>query len=122
MRAKLRLYALELPVFIGLTSEERSRSQLIEFNLELSYSETPKACSSDEIVDTACYDDLAVLIESFVSGKKFKLIEKLCFELMEALKSHVKEASSIELEVKKLQPPIRQKNQGAGFYLSWSNS
>jgi FolB domain-containing protein len=119
MRAKLRLYALELPVFIGLTSEERSRSQLIEFNLEIFYKEAPQACLSDEIMDVACYDDLAGLIENFVSGKKFKLIEKLCFDLMEALKVHVKEASKIVLEVKKLQPPLRQKNQGAGFSLTW---
>lgn len=119
MKSELILHSLELPVRIGHTAEERKQTQAVEFDISCSFNEPPKACETDRLEDGVCYDEIAQLLENYVSSKEFHLIEHLCWECVQVLKNKVKSVKELKLSVKKLYPPLKQKNKGASFSLKW---
>lgn len=101
----LILEDLRIPVRIGCLPEERSAPQIIIVNLHISFLETPKACTSDNIEDAICYADLAKQIQNYCDGKSFNLIEALGFQLYQFLKKYLSITTNISLSVTK-NPPI----------------
>ena len=105
-RSKLEINGLNLEIKLGLTQEERLKSQNVEFYISIEFDTTPKACNSDIIEETICYDKLVRLIQKFCEGKEFKLIEYLCNSLYQYLKTIYLE-NKITLKICK-KPPIEE--------------
>ncbi len=81
LRSRLEINKLRLPVVIGVEVDERSQAQEIEFTLVIGFSSIPKACHSDDVMDTICYAKLVDEIKAFCSVREFHLIEHLGYEL-----------------------------------------
>lgn len=86
MNYTLEIKQLILKTCIGLEQQERAELQDIEFNITISFSKLPKACTSDKIEDTICYSDIVDKVNIFCSDNSFHLIEHLGFKLYEHLR------------------------------------
>ena len=105
-KSKLEINGLNLKIKLGLTEQERLKSQNVEFYISIEFQTIPKACNSDTIEETICYDNLVKLIQNFCEGKEFKLIEYLCNSLYQYLKTIYLE-HQIKLKICK-KPPIKE--------------
>ncbi len=100
----LEINNLVLTLKIGLTEQERSYSQEINFKIKITFNSPPQACYSDNIDDTICYERLVNLIKEFCKKNQFKLIESLAFKLHHYIQELVLH-NPVELTVSK-KPPI----------------
>jgi dihydroneopterin aldolase len=106
IKSILEINKLMLPIFIGVEESERTKAQVIEFNIAMEFEALPKACKSDHIDEAICYDKLTSLIKDFCNNKEFRLIEHLCYSLHQHLQTslpHIK----LKLQVCKT-PPIEE--------------
>jgi dihydroneopterin aldolase len=99
MNSTLEIKQLILPMYFGVTDEERAVLQDIEFNISINFHKVPKACNSDKIEDALCYDKLVQGIKIFCKSSKFHLIEHLSF----ALHQYIKDKFQLENDVLTLQ-------------------
>ena len=88
----------------GWTPEERSKPQPIVFDFAIALRKTPKACKSDQLKDTLCYDTLMQAIRKLIQekNKDLKLLEHLCFIVYKQLKKeYLKNAAELCVRVTK---------------------
>ncbi len=108
----LEIKQLRLKMAIGVTDEERSKMQDVEFNITINFESTPLGCKSDKITDTLCYDNLTQEIKTFCLNNKFHLIEHLSFELYNHIKAHhLYSKDKLALQVCKFAPVEEIKGQ-----------
>ncbi len=88
MISTLEIKQLRLKITIGVSDEERAKLQDVEFNITINFSDLPKACSSDQINNTLCYDQLTQEIKKFCVNNNFHLIEHLSHSLHKYIKSN----------------------------------
>ncbi len=96
---KIIIDGLKINCIIGVKPEERQNPQevIVELSLSLDLS---KATNSDNIEDTVDYDDLANEIIEFIEKSRFKLLEKLAYEVAKFTKQHA-HAKQVRVTVKK---------------------
>jgi dihydroneopterin aldolase len=111
----LRVHALKLPVRLGCGEEERSQAQWVEWDVDLHFSARPRACDSDDLAHTLCYDQISRLIASVCERKPYHLLEHLADEAARAIRPHLLSVSQLRLRVRKLKPPIPYETQGTSF-------
>ena len=116
MQSSLKINQLYLDVHIGTTKLERSHSQKIAFDIEISYSKVPRGCISDKIEETLCYADLIELIKKLCSGKEFNLIEHLGYSLFKEIKIFLKKEDKLKLSIIKV-PPLNEKLSNCCFII-----
>lgn len=105
--SKLSIRALRIPVYIGWPEQERKKLQPIEVSVDIYLKRMPKACSSDELQDAICYDELCTAIRTHCKTESYRLVEALCFGLYTVLKEKIPGNSDLWVEVTKLKPPVR---------------
>ena len=88
MKSILEIKQLRLKLAIGFSDEERAKLQDVEFNITINFSDLPKACNSDQINNTLCYDQLTQEIKKFCVNNKFHLIEHLSHSLHQHIKDN----------------------------------
>ncbi|OQW53033.1 MAG: hypothetical protein A4S09_08000 [Proteobacteria bacterium SG_bin7] len=115
--SRLRLNRFELNILLGWPQKERAKPQTIYLDIELKGSSLFKACKTDALEDTVCYDILAVAIKSYVSGKEFKLIEHLTWELFAFVKQRIPKKMKLKLMITKPEAPVEGLLGGASFEL-----
>jgi dihydroneopterin aldolase len=103
-KATLEINKLILSVYIGVEDYERIVPQDIEINIVVEFETLPKACYTDSINDTICYDKLVSEIKKFCFNKGFHLIENLAYLVHRHLKTSFT-SNKIKLQVSK-KPPI----------------
>jgi 7,8-dihydroneopterin aldolase/epimerase/oxygenase len=101
MNSKLALKNLKLEVILGVSDEERSRSQIVILDLELAFKKLPSACFSDDLADTICYSELIAKIKQFCKNKSFHLIEYLGAQLYDFIKNIITQPVAINLSIQK---------------------
>lgn len=84
---------------IGIKPAERLKPQEVIIDLRLSL-DLSKASDSDDIEDTVDYDTLAGEITKFVENSRFKLLEKLAYEVAQFAKEH-SSADEVRIKIKK---------------------
>lgn len=114
-KATLEINNLVLPLNIGLTEQERSVPQDININIKITFNSLPKACYSDNIDETICYERLVTLIKEFCKNNQFKLIENLTFKLHNYIQGLISD-NSVELTISK-KPPIDSIKGNCSFTL-----
>jgi dihydroneopterin aldolase len=100
---RVRIEQLELEAHIGVTEEERSRSQRLVLNLSV-WPRMPFDQLQDNLDRTVNYVELCRTARQFVENRADKLIETLASELA----SHVLEkfpVRAVEIEVRKFVLP-----------------
>ncbi|TVQ80811.1 MAG: dihydroneopterin aldolase [Bradymonadales bacterium] len=118
MRYTLKLEALDLKVRLGCSREEQSLPQDLRIQVELHFEKEPKACRTDQISDTICYDEMSKQIAACVAEKPYHLIEHLAWGVFHRLKASLPPTSKICLSVRKLHLPIEFQTGGASFEIS----
>jgi 7,8-dihydroneopterin aldolase/epimerase/oxygenase len=123
--SRLTLADLRLSVRLGCEPEERLRPQPVDITIEAEFLRVPRACESDELEETVCYDKISRALQSYCENKEFRLIEKLGLELFRIAKEIAGPEISLTLHAKKVQPPVENLRGGAIFSItenkSWSS-
>lgn len=113
MKASLRLHDIRLMMHVGHLDEERATSQPMRIDVDILFSAPPKACDTDELGDSVCYDSLISLIRQYCENNSFKLLEHLSKRLHALVLSQFSENDKVFIRVVKLNPPIDVLHGGA---------
>ena len=100
-RAQLNLDQLELNLSLGWSEAERGQKQIILLDIMINFAEPPKACITDQLEDTYCYDTLIKQLVETIAPKSFKLIEHLAYEIYVFIKKFFSQAVSVNIIVTK---------------------
>ena len=115
--SQLAFRAARLQVRLGCSSEERAHPQDVDLDLALRFPTPPEACETDELKDTVCYADLIASARDHVSGREFRLLERLASELLARLRRELPAETEVWLRVTKLYPPVPELRGGVSFSL-----
>ncbi len=119
-KASLEINKLILPVYIGVTSEERKEKQQVEINIKIDFITIPLGCESDKIKDTFCYENIVNIIRTLCNDQEFHLIEHLGSIIHKTIKSNL---PSCELTVKLCKKPKIENLEGnCCFTIYYTNS
>lgn len=100
-KSSLLINGLELKVHLGWPTKERQHKQRVLLDLDIWFPKPPKACVTDKLNDTVCYANLVKIIKDKTKGKKFHLIEHLCYELFKIIKISLPKNSKVIVHVTK---------------------
>lgn len=114
-QSSLSLHGLELNVFLGWPDDERQEKQQVKLDVTVAFSAPPKACVSDQLQDTFCYDSLITQIKEKTTAKSFRLLEHLGYEIYQMIKPAVPDSAKVSISLQKM-PPIPALTGGASFY------
>lgn len=113
----IAVHGLRLPVSIGWTDAERAIPQTIHFDLTIDLPTPPAAVHTDALDDTVDYGAVCERIEHLVTGRSFKLIERLAGAVADELGDLLPGGSALTLVVTKERPPIPAVEGGASVTL-----
>lgn len=111
----LFINALEMPIHIGWTDNERLHPQSIFLDIELRFPKTPKACETDQLEDTVCYDSMIRTIREKTHQRHFKLVEHLASEIYRIVQTGLPEKTLAKIKIKKM-PAISGLTDGVCFH------
>lgn len=114
MKSGLFLHDLIMEVSLGWPEEERQQKQLIRVDLKIQFNTPPKACQSDHLDDTTCYESLVNELKHHLENKSFRLLEHLGHEIYQLCKHSLATDSRIWIQVRK-NPPIPNLMGGVSF-------
>ncbi|MCF6768206.1 dihydroneopterin aldolase [Thiotrichales bacterium 19S11-10] len=100
----LHINGCDLFVYLGATDDERAQQQRISLNLQITFPSLIKACQSDNLDDTICYQTLRDNLQEALLDREFNLIEHLGWYLTESVLMHYPEATINQLELTKYPP------------------
>lgn len=110
----LTINGFELPVLLGWPEAERQQAQTIRIDLEIRFTATPKACETDQLQDTFCYDKLLTHLREQTTEREFHLIEHLAAEIHHMVKPSLPKDSQLTVHVLKF-PAINGLTGGVSF-------
>lgn len=102
----LLLDQLKIRVNLGASAKERAQKQTLFINLKITFAGLPKACKTDSLDDTVCYNSLIQKIHEFCHNRAFNLLEALTYQLSEFIKTQLPQNCQLEIELIKT-PAIR---------------
>ncbi len=114
--ARIELNGLKLHVFLGWTPGERTRQQEVTLDVSFVFASLPRACHTDQLDDTICYDQITTIIKKVIAQREFRLIEHLGHELYQAIKRTLSIPVKLELRLNK-KPAITDLTKGVTFSL-----
>ena len=112
----IELRGLRVLAYCGVLPEEQARRQPFSFDLDLEC-DLAAAGRSDDLVDTVDYGAVCERIEHLVTGRSFKLIERLAGAVADELGDLLPGGSALTLVVTKERPPIPAVEGGASVTL-----
>lgn len=119
LKFKLEIKKLVLQIKIGVEEDERLFPQEIECDLTIIFNKIPEGCINGEISQVFCYANIVKIIEEYIEGREFRLIEELCFLLY----NHILESINISEDTKLSitickNPPIENIKSGCCFSIN----
>ncbi|MDB2414796.1 dihydroneopterin aldolase [Rickettsiales bacterium] len=105
-RSVISTNKLRLKMNIGVGEDERKTPQDMDISFKFFYKNPPKACQSDDINDTICYDNVIKIIKNCCCNKTYKLLEYTAYQLYKAIREETAEDIKIWIRVEKCNPPI----------------
>ena len=102
---RIRLRGLRVLGTHGVLSEERTRAQPFEVDLDLAVDLGP-AVTSDRLADTVDYGEVATTVAAVVSGPSFELLESLAGAVAEAALASDLRITAVTVHLRKLRPPL----------------
>lgn len=104
LKSSLAIRQLEFVVFLGWPEKERAKKQSVLVDIDIQFSEVPKACLTDNIKDTLCYSTLITDLVNQTKNKSFRLIEHFAQHIFTIVKT-ITPHSTVQVRVSK-QPNI----------------
>lgn len=115
MQSSMVLNNLELSVRLGCLPIEQMQDQTIGVDIKLQFSNAPRACQTDNLDDTICYDLLISKIKNELASRKFRLIEHLGHEIYQIVRKNASSDVFIGIRIKK-KPLIINLKEGVTFH------
>lgn len=100
----LTLEQYRIDVFLGVDEYEHQKKQSVFCDVSINFEDKPLACTSDNLSETICYDELLKTVSNSVENQQFKLIEKLAEFVFDIIKTNVKYKHKLSVTVYKPNP------------------
>ena len=108
----IRVRGLRVLALCGALPEEYERPQPFELDLDL-HLDLSVAGHSDDLSDTIDYGDLVARVEQLCTAEHVVLLERMA-ERVAALVLSDARVDTVEVEVRKLRPPVPQQLETTG--------
>lgn len=105
MRTQLIIEDLQQAVHLGCSEEERAYPQIVSFHLALTL-DASESMRSDRLSDTFDYVRAVSIIEELCSQSSFRLLERMCFAICQALFDVEKRITEIHVQATKRVTPL----------------
>lgn len=116
--ARLAVLGIRIPVRLGCLPGEQDEPQAVEFDVTVRFAQAPAATRTDDLGGTVDYAMVVQCISETVEDRRFHLVEYLASEVFGALRSELSPEHGLELQVRKVAPPIPEITGGAVFTLT----
>jgi dihydroneopterin aldolase len=100
MHCKLKIKSIETLVSLGLHDFEHESLQKVLWEIKIYYLSNPSF--NDNIEEFISYVDIADALEEVCKKKQYKLIETLCYEAYQKLKSFIHHQISVSVAKEKI--------------------
>lgn len=110
----LTIQSLALATHIGWTAQERSKRQIILVDITIAFAKTPKACLSDQLDETYCYDTLVNQLHQHIRSTSYRLIEHMAYDIHAVMKTLLPKKTRISIVVTK-HPRVKGLRGGVRF-------
>ena len=117
LNSKIQLDELEIELHLGVSEEERTKTQSVWISLTFDFFALPESTSSDLISGTVNYSSLSKLLKSEFNGSNIKTIEYMGFRAFNLVSQDIDQVGRLTLSVRKF-PSISGLKGGALFELS----
>ena len=117
LNSKIQLDELEIQLHLGVSEEERAKTQSVWISLTFEFFALPESTSSDMISGTVNYSSLSKLLKSEFNGSNIKTIEYMGFRAFNLVSENIDQAGRLTLSIRKF-PSISGLKGGALFELS----
>jgi len=114
MKSYFILNQLELKVHLGWEDWERAHLQTVWVDIHLEFEKPPRACFTDSLEDTICYDSLTTQIKRVCAQQSFRLVEYLAQIIYQTIRDDCTLPIRIKISVRK-KPVIDDLNGGVQF-------
>lgn len=99
---------------------EKERIDGNDFEIDLTFHlSLQEAARSDDLSKTIDYSKAQQVVESVMHGKSLKLVETLTHNIGSQLMSNFANISSLEVVVRKLNPPMNGETEYAEVIMKW---
>lgn len=98
---RISLHQLELHLFLGVGEAERSKTQRVLVDIDIAFQEPLRACITDQLKDTYCYDNLTQKMVAEIIPKSFRLLEHLTHEIYQLVKNSCSQPAAVTVKVTK---------------------
>lgn len=115
MKSYFTLNQLELQVHLGWEEWERMQAQTVWIDIHIQFDQPPRACYTDSLKDTVCYDTLTQKIKLATSQQSFRLIEYLAQVIYKIIQDNCSLSCRTKIGVRK-KPVIDDLNGGVQFW------
>lgn len=105
IKTRIVLHKLELSIHLGWPESERLLKQNVMVDIDIHFSEPPRACLTDQLEDTYSYETLSNAIKEKITSRQFRLIEHLGHEIYQHVKILLPKATLVTICITK-KPPI----------------
>lgn len=120
---QLSLHQLRLLVHLGCSAEERRVPQYVSFDVQVRFPVAPYGCKSDVLEQTVCYAELSQKIKEVCDRCEYQLIEKVGWDVYEALRELLPKDHLLRVCANKEHPPVAHLEGGAAFTIGdWEQS
>lgn len=113
--SSIEIHGIEMDVNLGWAETERARKQSVLVDIFIKFVNPPKACLTDELSDTYCYNDLVNSIKTHLDKREFRLLEHLGHELYQLVKKTLSNTDLVSIRTTK-KPPIANVSGASFFY------
>ena len=117
LNSKIQLDELEIQLQLGVSEEERAKTQSVWVSLTFEFFALPESTSSDLISETVNYSSLSKLLKSEFNGSNIKTIEYMGFRAFNLVSEDIDQVGRLTLSIRKF-PSISGLKGGALFELS----
>jgi dihydroneopterin aldolase len=111
---RIVLRALTLDVYLGWPEIEYIKQQRVSVDVSMLFTNGLMACTSDNLADTYCYDNLITVLQEKIANRTFRLLEYFGHEIYLILKQIITQATGISVRVTKF-PAIAALTGGVMF-------
>jgi dihydroneopterin aldolase len=116
LETSLTIKKLEFFLNLGWGKEERAEKQSVFIDIHLLFSTPPKACETDELNDTLCYDTLIQKLKNEMQSKEFRLIEHTAHDIYHFIQSNLHSENKLKIQIFITKfPPIFGLTEGVCF-------
>jgi len=110
----LRINELHLHVHLGVSAKERRKKQKVRVDMVIHFPHMLKACRTDALRDTICYDLLVQRLQDHIATEHYCLIEHLTAAIHICVLKALPARTKLEVIVTKW-PPLKHLIGGVSF-------